>query len=266
MISAFDQIANNYDETFTLSKIGKAQREVVHKYLDENLPWNKSLNVLELNCGTGEDAIYLAKKGYSVLATDLSENMIIQAKRKIKEKNLEDKIKVRQLDILKIGEEQFGQKFDLIFSDFGGLNCINEADLINFSRSVKKHLNDSGRLIFVIMTNFCIWEKLYFLLKLKFEESTRRRSNSGVSANLNGGIVQTFYYSPKEIKKNFNKDFSLISQKPVGLFIPPSYLEKFFKRKIKSLNLLKKLEMAFYKYSFLSSFSDHFIIDFCLKQ
>ena len=265
MNSAFDQAAIGYDTNFTFSQIGKAQREIVHKYLDEIFPGNKQINILELNCGTGEDAIYFAKRGYSVLATDISINMLNVARQKVESENLNNNIKLRQMDILKIRDENFEHKFDLIFSNFGGLNCIDSSGLEKFSYSIKKHLNKSGRLIFVIMSDYCIWEKIYFLIKLNFKESKRRKNKSGVKANLDGSNVRTYYYSPREIEKVFNHSFNLISKKPVGFFIPPSYLNKSFSQRPKAFNFLKKLESTFYKYSFLSSFSDHFIIDLCLK-
>ncbi len=265
MISAFDQVANNYDEYFTQSQIGLAQREIVHKYLVKNLPENKTLNILELNCGTCEDAIFFAKKGHTVLATDISINMLNIAKQKVESENLNENIKLKQVDILHIDNENFEQKFDLIFSNFGGLNCVDSSGIEKFSHSIKKHLNNSGRLIFIIMSDYCIWEKFYFLMKLNFKKSRRRKIKSGIQVNLNGNSVQTFYYSPKVIVEIFSHSFNFLSKKPVGFFIPPSYLEKFFRQKLKTFNFLTKLESIFSNSSFLSSYSDHFLIEFCLK-
>ncbi|NNJ54292.1 MAG: class I SAM-dependent methyltransferase, partial [Ignavibacteriaceae bacterium] len=72
MNSAFDSVAENYDATFTQTKIGKAQREIVWGYLESVLIDKDNLKILELNCGTGEDAVWFSKKGHTVLATDVS--------------------------------------------------------------------------------------------------------------------------------------------------------------------------------------------------
>ena len=266
MSSAFDQVANNYDVYFTQSQIGLAQREIVNKYLIKNLPENKTLNILELNCGTGEDAISFAKKGHTVLATDISINMLNIAKQKVQLEKLNNNIKFKQVDIVQIENENFGHKFDLIFSNFGGLNCVDRSEMEKFSLSIRKHLNNSGRLIFIIMSDSCSWEKLYFLIKMKFKESRRRKIKSGIQVNLNGSSVKTYYYSPKEVEKIFSHSFNILSQKPIGFFIPPSYLEKFFRHKSKTFNFLKNLESIFSNFSFLSSYSDHFLVDFQVKQ
>ncbi|MEJ0029488.1 MAG: class I SAM-dependent methyltransferase [Bacteroidota bacterium] len=80
--------------------------------------------MLELNSGTGIDATYFTSKGHSVLATDLSDGMISELKRK--------KIETRQLSYENVN--QINEQFDYIFSNFGGLNCIDDLG------KVTKHL------------------------------------------------------------------------------------------------------------------------------
>ncbi len=92
MQQAFDTIAEEYDTSFTNSIIGNAQREIVWSYLEKTLPKNKNLNILELNCGTGEDALWFAKKGHKVLATDISEKMLEITNDKLNQSNLRSSV------------------------------------------------------------------------------------------------------------------------------------------------------------------------------
>ena len=73
--AAFDRIAEDYDRRFTDTLIGRAQRgaswENTRTNLEEGRQW-----FLKLNCGTGEDAVFLASNGVSVLACDASQQMI----------------------------------------------------------------------------------------------------------------------------------------------------------------------------------------------
>ena len=67
---AFDTIAEQYDDLFTHSLIGRAQRNVVWEVLRHTfIPRER---ILELNCGTGEDALFLSRMGVSVHACDAS--------------------------------------------------------------------------------------------------------------------------------------------------------------------------------------------------
>lgn len=265
MQTPFDKIAPVYDELFTNTAIGKMQRNIICKYLDESLSTNQQLNILELNCGTGEDAVYFAKKGFTVVATDVSDEMLKITEEKINNFGLRNYITTKKLDLTNPSDFNFEQKFDLVFSNFGGLNCVEKESLKNLSIVISNILNDRGRIIFVIMPKFSLWESFYFLMKIKIDKIFRRASTKPLNVNLNGGNVQTFYYSPKEIANIFGNKFKVRNIKPVGFFIPPSFLNKFFLTKKKALRMLDAFEKPVSKISFLAKFSDHFLIDMELK-
>src|SRR5579863_1932910 len=79
----FDAIAERYDETFTTSKIGKAQRSSVWKELEK--AFRPGDRVLEIGCGTGVDACFLAERGVTVVACDSSPRMIAVTSHRVKE-------------------------------------------------------------------------------------------------------------------------------------------------------------------------------------
>ncbi len=265
MQTPFDKIAQTYDDTFTNTVIGKMQRNIICKYIDESLATNHKLNILELNCGTGEDAVYFAKKGFNVVATDVSDDMLKITEDKIDNFGLSNNITIKKIDLTIPSDFNFEQKFDLVFSNFGGLNCVDKESLKNLSIVISSILNDRGRIIFVIMPKFSLWESFYFLMKIKIDKVFRRTSSKPLNVNLNGGNVQTFYYSPKEIANIFGNKFKLMNIKPVGIFIPPSFLNKFFLKKKKTLRMLDTIENPVSNISFLAKFSDHFLIDMELK-
>jgi len=265
MQTPFDKIANNYDKLFTGTSIGKLQRNIVRKYLDETLQLDQQLDVLEFNCGTGEEAVYFAKKGFSVVATDSSHNMLKLTEEKIKKQELSSLCTTKKLDLNNPDDFYFDQKFDLVFSNFGGINCVNSDSLKNLNVILSQILKYNGRIIFIIMPRFCLWESFYFLLKIKPGEIFRRASGKPLNVPLNGGYVETFYYSSNEIRKIFSKNFRVKKIIPVGFFIPPSYLNNFFLKKKKTLKVLEKLENTAANFFLFSKASDHFLIDMELK-
>jgi SAM-dependent methyltransferase len=272
MITAFDQIADKYDADFTSTLIGTAQRNIVHKYLEKILSSNgipiepgQVPQILELNCGTGEDAVFFAKKGCNVLATDISEKMLDITKQKIEAEGLTDKICAEKLDIYELDKIMFDNKFDLIFSNFGGINCIRKDRLNRLPAAFRKNLNHSGRLIMVVMPQLCLWEIFYFLMKTESGKAFRRRNDSGLNVKLEEAFVLTSYYSPKYISELFSDTFKIVSLNPVGFFIPPTYLENFFAKRERIFQLIEHLENYVKNWSLLSSFSDHYIIDLQAK-
>ena len=68
--SAFDELAQAYDSTFSGSVLGRLLRERVWWRLDS--AFGAGQRVLDVGCGTGEDAMHLASRGVHVVATDAS--------------------------------------------------------------------------------------------------------------------------------------------------------------------------------------------------
>lgn len=266
MPGAFDQIAEKYDDEFTNSSIGKLQRQVVWNYLEILLKDKHKLNILELNCGTGEDALWLAQKGHNVLATDVSAEMIRVAKIKADSAGLSDQLSFSTLDLLKPATYPTDVKFDLVFSNFGGFNCISPDSFRRAMPVITKLLKSKGRLIAVIMPKFCLWESLYFIAKRKPSEVLRRNRSVPVKVSIGSYSVDTWYYSPSDVTDICKKDFKIQSKLPVGIFIPPSYLNTYFSSHPRSLQHLKRLEESLGSLSVLAGIADHYIIDMEAKS
>jgi ubiquinone/menaquinone biosynthesis C-methylase UbiE len=256
---AFDAVAGDYDLSFSNSPIGKLQRKRVHSFLEKTIP-GFPVSILEINCGTGEDAIWLAGKFHQVTATDQSAEMIHILSQKIKAHHFEDLVTAKISAFENLSQDLAPQSFDIIFSDFGGLNCISKEELQKLKTDLSSLLKPGGKLIAVFMGKKCLWERFYFIVKGNFREAYRRNTNNAVEVKLDGATQQTWYYSPVEIRRLFSSDFHVRKQRPSGLFIPPSYLNKFFSNKRYLLNLLGGLEVIF-SISFLSDYADHFYIE-----
>src|SRR5690242_3344272 len=125
----FDHMATSYDSVFTNSAIGQLQRSHVWKYIESILPQLNGIDMLELNCGTGEDAVLFSDRGFNIVATDISEEMLKVTQQKVQQYSMQHRISSQYLDLESFSETSFNKKFDLIFSNFGGLNCINPQSL-----------------------------------------------------------------------------------------------------------------------------------------
>ncbi len=263
----FDAIAENYDQSFTDSAIGRLQRDQVYRFLE---PVLKSLNgntILDLGCGTGEDAIWFANRDFNVVAIDYSTDMIRVANQKTIKKNLQSRIKYYPLSMTALDQLPMDRKFDLIFSDFGALNCIDTAFLASLSQTLYNRLEPHGHFVAVILNQFCLWESFYFILKRKWKSAFRRLSKDEIMAPLSAAVkIRTHYYNPRSFYSFFQNDFTNPKYSSIGLFVPPSYLIWFQKDKnVKWLSLFNKMDSLnpFKKSSAYAS--DHFIIHMTRK-
>ncbi len=261
----FDHIATSYDSSFSHSPIGQLQRRQVWNYLQAVTLQLQGLDILELNFGTGEDADLFSEKGFNIVATDISEEMLKITQEKVQQFSMQNKISSQYLDLDSFDDSLFEKKFDLIFSNFGGLNCINPESLQKLLSRIPAILSPHGRFIGVIMPPLCAWETAYFFTKFNFKNAFRRLSKKANDPDLFKSSAKTWYYSPSQIRKWADK-FSVVNTKPIGIALPPSYLHSFFYKHRRLLISLNRLEKKLNKWSFLSSFSDFYLIDLRLNQ
>ena len=256
----FDEEAVDYDDNFTKTPIGKYQRHLVWHWLDKSIVNFSGKHLLEINCGTGEDAIHMTEQGAKVLATDISAQMIDQAQNKLNYLT-GSKPEFKRLDIREMAftiVQENAERFDMIFSNFGGLNCLDHKELKDFFINASDMLQDKGRIIVVLMAKHCLWERMYFSFKGK---KPRRNTENAVHAEIAGTDFPVWYYSRNEIRDISRDLFKIKSTKPIGFFIPPSYLNKYFSKHKVIFKLLKKLDSLMRSVAFLSDYSDHIYIE-----
>lgn len=258
--AAFDAVAEAYDDQFTNTAIGRAQRERVWHFLREIKSRYAFQNVLECNCGTGVDAEWLAGQGASVVATDVSPEMVAITRKRALNSGIQLQTAVcklqdidTQLQVLEMAP------YDVLFSNFGGLNCLSPEEIRHWNDQLKSILTERGILALVVMSRFSWWETLYFLAKGKVRQAFRRFSQSAVYARLDADTaIATWYYGPRELAALL-PDFEIKKRHPVGFWLPPSYLEPFFRRFPKWLQALNRLEKK-WAAAWLAPASDHFFI------
>jgi len=249
---SFDQYAKNYDDDFSNSKIGLSQRKRVWTYLDEYLSGKEKLEILELSGGTGEDVKFFLAKEQQVLYTDASQKMLEIARGKsMSNSNAEFKI----LDLYHLDSFDSNKKFDLIYSNFGGLNCIDEKQFKKLDHFANKYLKQEGDLILIVMPKHTILDRIYRILKGL--PKIKRSSNVPTSINVEDRKVDTFFYDAGDLQSILSS-FELHSKKVVGFF--PSFFEKGFSKHPILWRMSQPIETLFTRFEFLVNYADHFLI------
>jgi ubiquinone/menaquinone biosynthesis C-methylase UbiE len=250
---AFSRQSVIFDELNNNNKISEYLRSIYRAEVDSKLRPND--RILELNCGTGLDAIYFASKGHDVLATDLSQGMINQLNAKLTNADLKGKIRTMLCSFNELSKIK-DQKFDYILSNFGGLNCTDKLNevLISFNSL----LNNNGKISLVIMPKYCPWEWL-MVLKGKFSTAFRR-FRKGTSAHIEGKHFLCYYYSPDYILNALKKDFKLLSLKGICITVPPEFYTGFIERYPKLFKFLSKIDKSISKVFPFTHCCDHYVI------
>jgi hypothetical protein len=192
----FDAVAARYDETFTNSQIGQAQRRAVwHELVRAFRPGD---NVLEIGCGIN-------------LAT-----------RRIHERGLKEYVKTVVLRAEDISALRT-QSFTGVLSNFGALNCIE--NLSRFARDLAGLLTPGAKGLLCWMGRYCLWEIIWYLAHGNKQKAFRRLRRNQIAANIGGGAVVSVHYpSITSLQRIFAPEFKIKSIKGIGLTVPPSYL------------------------------------------
>jgi ubiquinone/menaquinone biosynthesis C-methylase UbiE len=253
----FDQMAEEYDDVFTRSMIGRAQRDAVWNILTRT--FKSGDHVLELNCGTGEDALFLARNSISVTACDASEKMIQIASDRMHEEASDAPVWFNLLPTERVLELQPTAKFDGAFSNFSGLNCV--LDLKQTAEDLATLLPPNAPLLVCLSTRFCVWEMLWFLLHGNFRKALRRCSGHA-TAKVGEFSVDVYYPTVRKLQQLFSPHFVLRSCMGIGVTVPPSYVETWIRRHPKLLNLLRTTDDVVSTLPGFRVLGDHMLLHF----
>ena len=189
MTSPFHQIAPQYAELWSETSRGRAQRDQVWREIDGL--FKAGDRVLELGCGTGDDAVHLMSRGVNVFGIDSAPGMIEIAQR-------------RGVDAKGMAIEELGSLenvFDGAISNFGALNCV--ADLSKLSEALARLVRPQGTLALCVMSRFC-WRTDWRHLPQRWLGHARWRG------------VNVYYRSSRSVARELAPHFSYLRRVSIG--------------------------------------------------
>lgn len=255
--TAFDALAETYDSDFTGSPTASFLRQTVHGRLTTLV--KSGDQVLEFGCGTGIDAKYLSERGVNVLATDASPNMLKMASARLA--NVPNaSTAVLNLNELPADEPQLNQVFDLVFANFGVVNCVN--DLAILAGWLAERVKPGGYAAFAIMSRYCIWETSWHALHGEFKTAGRRWRHTPVLYQTSSGTLPVQYPTVRQLQRAFLPYFEKRITMPLGFFLPPSDIFGVVEKRKRLYHRLTGMENTFRSSSWLANYSDHYWIEF----
>lgn len=252
---AFDKQSEHFDADDLANPILQAWREQIYRHVGQHL--QPGDHILELNAGTGIDALHFAGQGFRIHATDIAAGMVREISWKI-EKHGKPGFTCQQLSFDRLSEVNAGP-FDYVFSNFGGLNCT--ADLSRVAQGLTTLLNPGARITWVVMPPVCPWEWLW-LMKGNAREAFRRFRTGGTTAHLEGEYFKTYYHSVSAISRALGNTYKLVSSEGLGVFSAPPASLNFYARYPKLYQWLRTADLACNTYYPFNRCGDHVIATF----
>jgi SAM-dependent methyltransferase len=251
--SPFDALARDYDRSFTESAIGQRLRAAAWRRMDA--AFRPGDRVLELNCGTGVDAVHLARRGVHVLATDQSAEMVGLSRAKVGAFALGGLVDVARLEIENLAQLRDRGPFDGAVSNFGGFNCVD--DLAPAALGLAGLLRPGASVVLCVMGPVVPWEWGWFLAHGQPGKALRRLRRAG--ARWRGLSIQ--YPSPAKLRGAFAPWFRQTRMGALGALVPPSYAESWAGRHPRLLAALDRCERRLETCWPLPWLADHYLVE-----
>ncbi len=251
---AFSRTAARYDEfAEDHPHLTRMRRKVYEHFARVVEPGSA---VLELNSGTGTDAVQLALRGYRVHATDIAPGMLERGREKVARLGLADRVTVEARSFLDL-DEITGGPFDAVFSDLGGLNCT--ADLRPVIGSLDGVLRPGGVVVWVLMPRICLWE-LALAFTGQFRLAFRRLSRHGTRAHLEGRFFDVHYFDPSRVIRDFGPEYELLALEGLSVITPTAESKNLAKRHPRVYRALAWLDDRVSPHAPMSGWGDFYIL------
>jgi len=251
---AFSRTAKKYDAFADDHPNQTRMRNKVYAHIERVVP--RGSHILEMNCGTGTDAVELARRGYTVHATDIAPGMLERVQDKVVKNNLSRQITIQQCSFTELDKME-GTPFDAIFSNLGGLNCI--PDLSPIINQLPNVLRPNGIVIWVLMPPVCLWEMAEIFRghpRLAF----RRLARNGTRAHLEGLYFTVHYFTPKKVLQWFDDDYDCPAIEGLSVITPTAESKNFAKQYPRLYRTLSWLDNRLVFRSPWRGWGDFFII------
>jgi SAM-dependent methyltransferase len=257
-VLAFDGFAKRYDDLFAHSQSGCAQREALLEILINTFRLGD--HILELNSGTGEEALFLAMYlDVSVVACDASERTIQAAQLRMQAEAPDVPVQFEVLPTERLSKLYPSAIFDGALLNFSGLNSV--ADLNRTARELASLVAIGAPVLICLSTRFCLSETLWFLVHGKFRRAFRR--SAGIATvKVGGEVAKVNYPTLREVKKLFSPSFLMRRCTSIGVVVPPSYLERHFRKYPRVLWLLRLIDRRISRIHSLETIGDHMLLCF----
>ncbi len=177
--------------------------------------------VLDVGCGTGIDALFLAHRGIRVVGIDASVAMVARARAKLANDRLEDRVDLRVMDISEIGA--LGAGFDGIISAFASLSSV--ADLDRFAADAALLLRPRGTMFLHLLNRSSLWEWLGLVRHGRWPAARRVWRNRERDFVIGSRSVPHYLYHAREAyARFFRARFRLGRAYGLGILRPPHTL------------------------------------------
>ena len=215
---AYDTIAATYDEQVRGDEW--MRRTLWDAYLRLFRPGQ---HILDISCGTGIDAIFLARRGIRVTGIDISPGMIAQLTAKVAQSQLSDRVEAHVLDYADLDRWR-DRRFDGLIAAFAGLSTAPE--LAPFAANAARLLRPGSPVVIHLLNRFSLWEWFSLLAHRRWTDARQLPHQRERTFPIGGQPVCHHLWWPDEAARAFGPHFEVRRIYALGVLRPPHTLRR----------------------------------------
>jgi ubiquinone/menaquinone biosynthesis C-methylase UbiE len=216
-VIAFDDLAADYDRREADNPIMQLMRARSLSMLETTFPNGATL--LDVGCGTGTEAIWLAQRGREVFAVDSSSRMLEVLSRRFAAADLRVSTRLlRAGDLMKLVDELGEGSFDGAYSSFGALNT--EPSLDAPVAALARLVRPGGRIVLSVMNRLCVSEMALLVAAGRAKQAFRRMPSS-VKVSVGSNAAEVRYPSWREMSRALRPRFQVVTVQALPLLLLP---------------------------------------------
>jgi len=219
--AAFDRVAEAIETTALQNPVNTWMRKAARRELLSTFPPGAVL--LEIGCGTGADAVFLAERGYRVAALDISDRMVELARDRIAARDLEPNVLIRRGRLNDVVEELLASPWYPFDGAYANFSLAYEESLQEVAETVRDLLKPGGWFVFTVPNKLCISEPAVAIARLHLGEVLGRfREPRWVT--IRGSSLRVHAYTPRQVHRLLKGLFKIDGIAGLPVFLPPPYL------------------------------------------
>ena len=255
---AYDELAARYDRVPLENRINGYMRRVSRARILGAFP--PGSRILEIGCGTGDEALALASRGATVVALDASPEMIRIARRKAADRGLDDRatfLPAEAKDLPDLADSLSGP-FDGGYASF---SLAYEPDLAPVARGLDALLRSGASFLASVPSRLCLVE-FALALGTAHPAFAGRRLRPEHGHKVGEHFVPIRTYTPRAFAKAMGPHFSLRRLEALPAVVPPPYMNRVYARLDGVADLLERVDAVLRPRAPFRSLGDHFLAEF----
>jgi SAM-dependent methyltransferase len=264
LAARFDRAAQMYDATYGPPDEHGHGNALVGWLREQHLAvlrrvFAPGATVLDIGCATGEEALMLARAGFSVLGIDISPAMVRQAQTKAAVFGFRREANFRVLAAGQLDHLDERGPFGGAYASLGTLNT--EPDLAGVARGLHGLLEEGAPFVATVMSRHSAFEILHNLRRLKPGKTLKRGPDWHEARAGTGGVTAPVrFYTPGAFAAPFKPYFKVEELWAFPLWLPPVHLHELYRANPSRYRRREGLDRRMRSWRGFRAWGDHFLM------